>query len=78
MKTTSISDLKARLRTWVPSPPACQLATVTARWNEVERQYEALHREMLLTLEQRDDARRLLDNERAERDRLSRALQSRR
>jgi hypothetical protein len=23
-------DLKARLRTWVPSPPACRLATVTA------------------------------------------------
>jgi len=46
-----------------------------ARWREVEHQYEALHREMLLTLEQRDEARKLLENERAERERLSKALQ---
>jgi chromosome segregation ATPase len=52
-----------------------ELQRVTEAWQQVERQYEALHREMLMTLEQRDDARRLLDNERAERERLSRALQ---
>jgi chromosome segregation ATPase len=55
-----------------------ELARVTESWQQVERQYEALHREMLLTLEQRDDARRLLDTERAERERLSRALQGHR
>jgi hypothetical protein len=55
-----------------------ELARVTESWQQVERQYEALHREMLLTLEQRDDARRLLDNEKAERERLSRALQGHR
>ena len=53
-----------------------ELASVTERWREVERQYEALHREMLLTLEQRDEARRMLENERAERERLSKALQA--
>jgi kinesin family protein 4/21/27 len=55
-----------------------ELTRVNESWQQVERQYEALHREMLLTLEQRDDARRLLDNERAERERLSRALQGQR
>ena len=53
-----------------------ELAAVTARWQDVERQYEALHREMLLTLEQRDEARRLLENERAERERLTKVLQT--
>jgi len=52
-----------------------ELASVTERWREVERQYEALHREMLLTLEQRDEARRLLENEKVERERLSKVLQ---
>jgi hypothetical protein len=52
-----------------------ELHGVTERWREVERQYEALHREMLLTLEQRDEARRLLENEKAERERLSKVLQ---
>ncbi len=52
-----------------------ELAGVTERWREVERQYEALHREMLLTLEQRDEARRQLENEKAERERLSKVLQ---
>lgn len=51
-----------------------ELATVTERWRDVERSYEALHREMLLTLEQRDEARRALENERTERERLQRAL----
>lgn len=55
-----------------------ELAKVTDSWQQVERQYEALHREMLMTLEQRDDARRLLDSERAEKERLSRALQGQR
>jgi chromosome segregation ATPase len=55
-----------------------ELQRVTENWQQVERQYEALHREMLLTLEQRDDARRLLENEKAERERLSRALQGQR
>jgi chromosome segregation ATPase len=55
-----------------------ELAKATTTWQQVERQYEALHREMLLTLEQRDDARRQLENERAERERLSRALQGHR
>lgn len=53
-----------------------ELVSVTARWREVEHQYEALHREMLLTLEQRDEARRMLENERAERERLTKVLQS--
>lgn len=53
-----------------------ELQSVTARWREVEHQYEALHREMLLTLEQRDEARRMLENERAERERLTKVLQS--
>lgn len=51
-----------------------ELATVTQRWREVEHQYEALHREMLLTLEQRDEARRMMDGERAEKERLAKAL----
>lgn len=55
-----------------------ELAKAKETWAQVERQYEALHREMLLTLEQRDDARRQLENERAERERLSRALQGHR
>jgi hypothetical protein len=53
-----------------------ELASVTARWQDVERQYEALHREMLLTLEQRDEARRMLENEKAERERLTKVLQT--
>lgn len=40
---------------------AQQLSEVTAHWQHVERQYEALHREMLTVLEQRDEARRLLE-----------------
>jgi hypothetical protein len=53
-----------------------ELQSVTDRWREVERQYEALHREMLLTLEQRDEARRLLENEKSESARLAKALQA--
>lgn len=53
-----------------------ELQDVTERWREVERQYEALHREMLLTLEQRDEARRMLENEKAERERLAKVLAS--
>ncbi len=52
-----------------------ELTAVTERWRDVERSYESLHREMLLTLEQRDEARRLLENERAERERLTKVLQ---
>lgn len=52
-----------------------ELAAVTERWRDVERSYESLHREMLLTLEQRDEARRLLENERVERERLTKVLQ---
>lgn len=37
------------------------LQEMTGRWQQVERQYEALHKEMLLTLEQRDEARRQLE-----------------
>ncbi len=54
------------------------LQRTTEAWQQVERQYEALHREMLMTLEQRDDARRQLESERSERERLSRALQGHR
>ncbi len=43
----------------------------------VERKYEELSRELQLTLEQRDEVRRLLDNVQAERARLERALQQR-
>lgn len=37
-----------------------QLQQVTAQWQEVERSYERLHKEMLLVLEQRDEARQQL------------------
>lgn len=43
----------------------------------VERKYEELSRELQMTLEQRDEVRRLLDNVQAERQRLERALQQR-
>ncbi len=41
-----------------------QLETATTEWRHVERQYESLHREMLLILDQRDEARRELDGRR--------------
>jgi len=41
-----------------------QLEQVTARWQDVERQYERLHKEMLLVLEQRDEARQQLEQAR--------------
>lgn len=37
-----------------------QLQQVTAQWQEVEHSYERLHKEMLLVLEQRDEARQRL------------------
>lgn len=43
----------------------------------VERKYEEQSRELQMTLEQRDEVRRLLDNVQAERQRLERALQQR-
>jgi hypothetical protein len=43
----------------------------------VERKYEELSKELQLTLEQRDEARRILENVQAERQRLERALQNR-
>ena len=43
----------------------------------VERKYEELSRELQMTLEQRDEARRILENVQAERQRLERALQQR-
>lgn len=38
-----------------------QLEQATGEWRHVERQYEALHREMLVILDQRDTARQELD-----------------
>jgi|APLak6261679142_1056127.scaffolds.fasta_scaffold00031_37 chromosome segregation ATPase len=38
-----------------------QLEQATTEWRHVERQYEQLHREMLVILDQRDEARRELD-----------------
>lgn len=37
-----------------------QLVRAKSEWHHVERQYEALHKEMLTLLDQRDEARRLL------------------
>jgi chromosome segregation ATPase len=38
-----------------------QLENATAEWRHTDRQYEALHREMLAVLDQRDQARQELD-----------------
>lgn len=38
-----------------------QLETATAEWRHTDKQYEQLHKEMLLILDQRDEARRELD-----------------
>jgi chromosome segregation ATPase len=80
MSETHERELREKTHTLAQSLERAQgeLAKVTDSWQQVERQYESLHREMLMTLEQRDDARRLLDNERAEKERLSRALQGQR
>ena len=58
--------------------PLQQQVEVTAQERfYVERKYEELSRELQLTLEQRDEARRILENVQAERQRLERALQKR-
>jgi chromosome segregation ATPase len=38
-----------------------QLETATAEWRHTDKQYEQLHKEMLVILDQRDEARRELD-----------------
>lgn len=38
-----------------------QLETATNEWRHTDRQYEQLHKEMLVLLDQRDEARRELD-----------------
>lgn len=40
---------------------ASQLETATNEWRHTDRQYEQLHKEMLVILDQRDEARRELD-----------------
>ncbi|MFT3840615.1 MAG: hypothetical protein QM723_26740 [Myxococcaceae bacterium] len=54
-----------------------QLEATTQERMFVERKFEELHRELLVVLEQRDDARRQLEAVQAERQRLERALTQR-
>ena len=66
------AELEARL-----APLQAQVEVSAQERFYVERKYEELSRELQMTLEQRDEVRRLLDNVQAERQRLERALQQR-
>lgn len=68
----SKAQLEAQL-----APLQAQVETSAQERHYVERKYEELSRELQLTLEQRDEARRMLENVQAERQRLERALQQR-
>ena len=59
------------------SPMQQQLEATAQERFYVERKYEELSRELQVTLDQRDEARRILENVQAERQRLERALQQR-
>lgn len=68
--------LKAQLEAQL-APLQAQVETSAQERYYVERKYEELSRELQMTLEQRDEVRRMLDNVQAERQRLERALQQR-
>ncbi len=70
--TDEVAKLQATL-----TPLQQQVETTSQERFYVERKYEELSRELQLTLEQRDEARRILENVQAERARLERALQKR-
>jgi chromosome segregation ATPase len=67
-----VASLQAAL-----TPLQQQVETTSQERFYVERKYEELSRELQMTLEQRDEARRILENVQAERQRLERALQQR-
>jgi chromosome segregation ATPase len=67
-----VAQLQAAL-----TPLQQQVETTAQERFYVERKYEELSRELQMTLEQRDEARRILENVQAERQRLERALQQR-
>ena len=69
---TALATMQAQL-----SPMQQQLEATAQERFYVERKYEELSRELQITLDQRDEARRILENVQAERQRLERALQQR-